>query len=459
MTEMVETTINGQWTLSLPEHRAARPHWSTAEGWERARWDSIHENVRPGDTVVDVGTEEGDLSALLATWVGPDGKVALIEPNPRVWPNIRAIFDANHLVDRVAAAWPGFAGPVTTPEPRPGARDVTASRDGRWPDCAYGPIIGDHGFCVLPERPDLPAITLDDLCERHGLAPTLITMDVEGAELEVLRGADRVLAVQRPLVYVSVHHEFMRDTFGYESGRLWQHMADRGYGFTRLAVDHEDHVVWHHPDGYPFAPPRRVREEWTRWQDEAATETSAAAAVWSEPDWEQGQAECLAQIIIGIDPALGGGTVLDLGCGVGRLINPLARLTDVPESWVGVDISARMLDLARRDAPPNVTFRLGDGRSLPLDEPLDAAYCVLMFQHIPTDAAASYVRQVARLLRPGGRFTFQFVDGPVSGGDGYSWAIHDQDAVAWCEGAGLVVERIAYGAVRHPWTWITAKRP
>lgn len=48
-------------------------------------------------------------------------------------------------------------------------------------------------------------VTLDGYCERAGLTPEVIKIDVEGAELGVLRGARATLASCRPLVFLSVH--------------------------------------------------------------------------------------------------------------------------------------------------------------------------------------------------------------------------------------------------------------
>ena len=100
---MREVTINGRWPVIMPDHRADRPEWST--GWEVERLHSMHLAIRPADTVYDIGTEEGDLSALLGTWCA---RLHMFEPNPRVWPNVRAIWEANSL-PAPAGCWSGFS--------------------------------------------------------------------------------------------------------------------------------------------------------------------------------------------------------------------------------------------------------------------------------------------------------------------------------------------------------------
>jgi len=228
---MIPTLINGNWTLILPEHRAVRPQWVT--GWERERLDSMHANLKPGMTIFDIGAEEGDLPALWASW---GCKVAMVEPNPKVWPNIKAIWDANDLPEPLVA-FAGFAG---------AANYIPAGGEGQssvWPESVNGPLIGDHGFCVIPERPDIPIVTIDSLaleCE----PPQAITMDVEGAELEVVKGASETLRLHRPMVWISIHPQFMEDTFGQTDTQLHDYMDDHDYEGKLLAIDHEEHWLF-----------------------------------------------------------------------------------------------------------------------------------------------------------------------------------------------------------------------
>lgn len=233
---MVETWINDRWCLKLPAHRHDRPSWPW---WEATRLACMHHYLGHGGHVVyDIGAEEGDFPALWASW---GNEVALFEPNAKVWPNLLAIWQANDLPDPVLC-FPGFAG--------------NESRDGlllgsTWPESASGPVISDHGFCNLWERPDIPRLRLDDiprLAAKQGSTippPTAITVDVEGAELEVLLGAHETLMRHRPLVWVSVHPAFMHDMYHRDVRELDRFMADCGYEKTPLCIDHEVHVfLW-----------------------------------------------------------------------------------------------------------------------------------------------------------------------------------------------------------------------
>lgn len=105
--------------------------------------------------------------------------------------------------------------------------------------------------------------------------------------------------------------------------------------------------------------------------------------------------------------------VLDLGCGTGRLLERAA------EKWsdahfVGIDTSAQMVAEARRKLGGNPSFRfeVGDAASLPLESgSVDLALSTISFHHWADQLGG--VRQVARVLRPGGLFVLADIRPPL----------------------------------------------
>jgi FkbM family methyltransferase len=238
---MVPTSINGRWTLLLPEHRAARPEWPW---WEATRLAAMAHHIGPGDVVWDVGAEEGDFPALWSSW---GAQVVLAEPNPLVWANIRAIFEANDL-PAPAACLVGFFSDRTDLLENPEGW-LRIGGEHPWPPCADGEVIGDHGFMQLGERPDVIQLTIDDLAQIHAdkiPPPTVITMDVEGSELQVLMGGAGTIVKHRPKVFVSIHPEFMQHHYGIVDGvqavRGW--FAQARYDEQFLSIDHEHHWLF-----------------------------------------------------------------------------------------------------------------------------------------------------------------------------------------------------------------------
>jgi SAM-dependent methyltransferase len=104
--------------------------------------------------------------------------------------------------------------------------------------------------------------------------------------------------------------------------------------------------------------------------------------------------------------ARGGERVLDVACGTGRLALDLARAVGPGGSVVGVDLSAAMVDAARRRVAAhgigNAVFEGMDAEALALpDASFDVVVCALGLMYMPDPRQA--LREMARVLRPGGR--------------------------------------------------------
>jgi SAM-dependent methyltransferase len=112
-----------------------------------------------------------------------------------------------------------------------------------------------------------------------------------------------------------------------------------------------------------------------------------------------------------------GGTVLDCGCGTGDDVGLLAQAH--PEvRFVGVDRSEEWIRQAQARPLPNVEFRCADvGASLPFaDGSVDAVYSVNVLECLPNKTA--FLRECARVLRPGGRILIAHYDWDTQTFDG-----------------------------------------
>lgn len=130
--------------------------------------------------------------------------------------------------------------------------------------------------------------------------------------------------------------------------------------------------------------------------------------------WAGGEAD-LDTLLEAVDVAIRrSDVVVEIGCGVGRITRPLAaRAGEV----IAVDVSERMLELARRENSQlhNVRWLLGDGSTLAgiADGSADAFVSHVVFQHIPDPRITlRYVREMGRVLRSGGWSAFQFSNDP-----------------------------------------------
>ena len=151
-----------------------------------------------------------------------------------------------------------------------------------------------------------------------------------------------------------------------------------------------------------------------------------------------------------------GATILDLGCGVGRLTLPFAR-AHARVRFVGQDISPTMISAARehRGFTTNAHFFTCDGRSVRAGWLYEAAFSMLMFQHIPDDAVLGYLRSIAQMLL--GPFRFQWVEGDTTAPFVYERSVERMDGLI--ADAGLETVDAARDETYEQWWWQTVRNP
>lgn len=133
-----------------------------------------------------------------------------------------------------------------------------------------------------------------------------------------------------------------------------------------------------------------------------------------ESFWAAGE-QVIDQLFEDLDISLRGDEkVLELGCGIGRLTRAIAhRVASVD----ALDVSEVMLSHAREYNPElqNVQWIHCDGATLaPLaDASFDAFISFVVFQHLPDpNLTYGYIREIGRVLRPGGWAAFQVSNDP-----------------------------------------------
>jgi len=160
-----------------------------------------------------------------------------------------------------------------------------------------------------------------------------------------------------------------------------------------------------------------MRKDW----DERARENARFYVHCGEVNWNEreffrsGEINVANEIMPDMVRICGGSrspldlSILEIGCGVGRMTRMLARIFG---QVTGVDVSHEMIEQARANLSDleNVTLVLGDGATLSTlaDESYDFAFSFIVFQHIPSiEVISSYCREVRRVLRSGALFKFQ----------------------------------------------------
>jgi SAM-dependent methyltransferase len=156
--------------------------------------------------------------------------------------------------------------------------------------------------------------------------------------------------------------------------------------------------------------------------------------------------------------------VLEIGCGAGRVTRALSGLFG---EVYGVDISGEMVRQAKAALAdrPNAHIFQNNGKDLAVlgDIVFDFAFSSIVFQHIPSrDVIESYVREVNRLLRPGGLFKFQVQgDASLHTSPDDTWLgvpFSDAQAVAMAERCGFEPRHRHGAGSQYFWLWYF-KRP
>lgn len=173
------------------------------------------ELVRPGDVVWDVGANVGLFSFAAAFLAGSGGQVLAIEPD--CW--------LVQLLRRSAAQpWPGMAAVAVLPaaiSDREGVASFEIAVRARASNSLAGFGLSQKGG--VRERQTVVSLSLDWLLA-YFPAPAVLKIDVEGAEVLVLRGARRILQMARPRILCEVdrgNSQSVADLMHAHGYRLW----------------------------------------------------------------------------------------------------------------------------------------------------------------------------------------------------------------------------------------------
>ena len=211
--------------LNLGEHMQSQIFWHGS--YSRNILFLLRKVLKPGMTVIDAGANIGEISLVAAKRVGPVGKVVAFEPVDRFADELEANATANQLWNIVVrrAALSDIPGEATI-YVSPGAYSDGTMHEG------LGTLFPTKVRSAAEGR--IPVMTLDGFVREEAMARIdLIKLDIEGSELNALKGGVDVMREFKPALIIEVGEDTCRSA-GYEMLELFSFVQDLGYSISRI---------------------------------------------------------------------------------------------------------------------------------------------------------------------------------------------------------------------------------
>jgi FkbM family methyltransferase len=197
-------------------------HYALGREFEPDVCDFFRRFLRPGMVVFDLGANIGQFTLLAAKRVAPGGAVHAFEPAPSEHAKLRANVALNGFAHVVASA-------VAVCDQKGEVQLHTAGSGLGIYNSLGKPLWGESGVTVA-----VPSTTLDDYVREAGVHRLdLIKMDVEGAELAVLRGGAAVFSGPEAPVVVCEFSDPAAAGFGHTTRDLRRAFESFGYRIQR----------------------------------------------------------------------------------------------------------------------------------------------------------------------------------------------------------------------------------
>ncbi|MET0244723.1 MAG: FkbM family methyltransferase [Flavitalea sp.] len=158
--------------------------------YERNEINFLKRTLQPGDTFVDIGANIGLFTLLASKLVGDSGKVFAFEPFSKSYTNLQLNIDLNKSSNIIAEKLA-----VTNQE-----RDMILGYDEK--DQNSGMVSEFAEFGAGHEH--VKAITLDHYFGEVPSSLKMIKIDIEGGELNALRGMQSILLEHKPILLIEL---------------------------------------------------------------------------------------------------------------------------------------------------------------------------------------------------------------------------------------------------------------
>jgi FkbM family methyltransferase len=174
-----------------------------------------------GQTVYDIGAHIGIYTLFFARAVGSGGNVFAFEPNPDNYQELTEHIRINNFLNVIAKqmAIGSKKGKTTLLVPT-----LDSSRGSMSKETKSQILVADENTKSFEVDVD----SLDCLITGDSKKPDFIKIDVEGAEIDVLQGAERILKLYKPKLFIEIHGSDSR-RWVINARRIINFLTDMGY--------------------------------------------------------------------------------------------------------------------------------------------------------------------------------------------------------------------------------------
>ncbi len=206
--------------LAVERHRS----WTN---WDKRVYLSF---IRPGDVVLDVGANVGAHTVFFSHLVEKRGRVISFEPIPDNLAALHRLVARRSRFDNVTVVETAVGNPAA-----PGAEIEIGAPAGDLTQASLRPQKAGSWRASSDVRTFVCRFSRLDETEELTQLPGIdfLKVDVEGGELDVLKGAARMIKKHRPLIYCEVYERWT-SAFGYSPATLLSHVASFGYQHARV---------------------------------------------------------------------------------------------------------------------------------------------------------------------------------------------------------------------------------
>ncbi len=180
-------------------------------------------SLREGETALDVGAHKAGYLYWMAKQVGATGKVYAFEPQSRLYAYLKKI---NPLFKKYDITIEHIALSNTTGATILYIPENTTSRDSS-PGATIVPEKARRDVGMLEET--IETETLDSYCRKNDIVPDFIKIDVEGNELNVLKGGTATLTQHKPRILIEIEARHVGEKQVLETFRFLESMGYKGH--------------------------------------------------------------------------------------------------------------------------------------------------------------------------------------------------------------------------------------